>query len=425
MSQVNRESGGTPPTRSPSVSAPQAVTEMKMRPSERRPTLAGKGGDGERVIPPFWGPTIFDKNAKGGSEITVPPSNSDRALKNSGVQQLSKSSPIAIPSALANLTMKPHPIQQPPQKQTPPQSPQPSEKKSRKKEAPSSPPTEPAKAETSKKSKKPKESQPPPIQQPPQPQTPPQPQPQPSQPTQPQPQVKIQQNELPTKGKQTNSNPASPVISPLRKSTFGVTIDAKQQLHQQQPQEDTTKTTFTSSAPRRDSNPTLPETRSLLGGYRSRSGSSSVNPEEGSSSSADSSPNHSRTSSPLVARKIPSAIESKSQSSSAGKESGRKTVLLYRAEVLYNYNSQKNHELSIRKGQIILVHERDATGWWTGEIDSKYGLFPGSHVKVLGSKKPPMITRVAPEDTPTSQAPDPTIESEEPSSAILYRTAKG
>ena len=384
-----------------------------MRPSERRPTLAGKGGDGERVIPPFWGPTIFDKNAKGGSEITVPPSNSDRALKNSGVQQLSKSSPVAIPSALANLTMKPPPIQQsPPQPQTPPQpqSPPSEKKKSRKKEAPSSPPTEPAKAETSKKSKKPKDSQPPPIQQPPQPQIQ-------------SPQVKIQQNELPTKGKQTNSNPASPVISPLRKSTFGVTIDAKQQLHQQQPQEDTTKTTFTSSAPRRDSNPALPETRNLLGGYRSRSGSSSVNPEEGSSSSADSSPNHSRTSSPLVVRKIPSTIESSSTKSQSA--SGRKTVLLYRAEVLYNYTSQKEHELSIRKGQIILVHERDATGWWTGEIDGKYGLFPGSHVKVLGSKKPPMITRVAPKDAPTSPAPDPTIESEEPSSAILYRTAKG
>eukprot|EP01087_Luapelamoeba_hula_P015444 TRINITY_DN4616_c0_g2_i1.p1 TRINITY_DN4616_c0_g2~~TRINITY_DN4616_c0_g2_i1.p1 ORF type:complete len:1073 (-),score=141.62 TRINITY_DN4616_c0_g2_i1:33-3251(-) len=64
-----------------------------------------------------------------------------------------------------------------------------------------------------------------------------------------------------------------------------------------------------------------------------------------------------------------------------------------RGNVLYDYSTKRDYELTIRRGDFLVVHERDASGWWTGEINGKYGLFPGAYVQLLGDTSPPLIAR--------------------------------
>lgn len=53
------------------------------------------------------------------------------------------------------------------------------------------------------------------------------------------------------------------------------------------------------------------------------------------------------------------------------------------AQTLYDYVAQCDNELSIKKDDIIRVHQQGTKGWWYGELNGKFGLFPGSYVKLL------------------------------------------
>jgi hypothetical protein len=49
----------------------------------------------------------------------------------------------------------------------------------------------------------------------------------------------------------------------------------------------------------------------------------------------------------------------------------------------FDYVATESGELSIRKGDIINVIERDETGWWKGELKGLVGFFPSNFSEVL------------------------------------------
>jgi len=53
------------------------------------------------------------------------------------------------------------------------------------------------------------------------------------------------------------------------------------------------------------------------------------------------------------------------------------------ALVLYDYNAEQEDEITISRGDLLLVFDQDPSGWWTGECGDQYGLFPGGFVKIL------------------------------------------
>ncbi|KAI0250517.1 hypothetical protein BJV78DRAFT_1283134 [Lactifluus subvellereus] len=53
------------------------------------------------------------------------------------------------------------------------------------------------------------------------------------------------------------------------------------------------------------------------------------------------------------------------------------------AEALYDYTSEEAGDLHLRVGERVLVTDQTSSDWWTGEIDSRSGLFPASYVKLL------------------------------------------
>jgi hypothetical protein len=87
----------------------------------------------------------------------------------------------------------------------------------------------------------------------------------------------------------------------------------------------------------------------------------------------------------------------------------------------YDYTAQKASQLSFKKGDVILVIDKDKTGWWKGELDGRIARFPSNFTKYVpgdGLAKPSEAARksrketlkaaksktdvTAPEDTDTS-----------------------
>jgi hypothetical protein len=71
---------------------------------------------------------------------------------------------------------------------------------------------------------------------------------------------------------------------------------------------------------------------------------------------------------------------------------------LCRAETLYDFPGDDQVQieegiqiLHLRKGEIVHVYEKDASGWWFGELNGNYGVFPGTFMKEL----PPPTKSVA------------------------------
>lgn len=58
----------------------------------------------------------------------------------------------------------------------------------------------------------------------------------------------------------------------------------------------------------------------------------------------------------------------------------KNSKLVKRMEILYDYEAQGDDELSLNKGDMVVVlHEDDGSGWTEGEIDGYTGLFPTSY----------------------------------------------
>ncbi|XP_076461242.1 nostrin-like isoform X2 [Babylonia areolata] len=54
-----------------------------------------------------------------------------------------------------------------------------------------------------------------------------------------------------------------------------------------------------------------------------------------------------------------------------------------KCEALYDYDANEADELSIKKGDVIVVYEKLADGWWTGELNGHSGIFPSTYVQDL------------------------------------------
>jgi len=48
---------------------------------------------------------------------------------------------------------------------------------------------------------------------------------------------------------------------------------------------------------------------------------------------------------------------------------------------VYDYEANIYDELSIRAGDVIAVHEKQADGWWLGRLGSRVGIFPATYVR--------------------------------------------
>ena len=49
---------------------------------------------------------------------------------------------------------------------------------------------------------------------------------------------------------------------------------------------------------------------------------------------------------------------------------------------MYDFTKEEEGELTIRKGQKIIVLDKTDKNWWRGRVDNREGIFPVSYVKV-------------------------------------------
>ena len=54
---------------------------------------------------------------------------------------------------------------------------------------------------------------------------------------------------------------------------------------------------------------------------------------------------------------------------------------LGRCRVLYDYTANLYDELSIKVGDVINIHDKQADGWWLGELQGQVGIFPATYVE--------------------------------------------
>ena len=53
------------------------------------------------------------------------------------------------------------------------------------------------------------------------------------------------------------------------------------------------------------------------------------------------------------------------------------------ARVLYDFAGEDADELPLREGQKVRVTRQHESGWWTGEINGRVGMFPANYVELL------------------------------------------
>lgn len=54
-----------------------------------------------------------------------------------------------------------------------------------------------------------------------------------------------------------------------------------------------------------------------------------------------------------------------------------------KCKALYDYNAQDTDEISFAADEIIEVIQEDPSGWWTGRLRGREGLFPGNYVEKI------------------------------------------
>ena len=58
----------------------------------------------------------------------------------------------------------------------------------------------------------------------------------------------------------------------------------------------------------------------------------------------------------------------------------------FKALVLYDYNAKNEGELSIKAGDVVIVSEKDDSGWWYATLNGKEGFIPSNYTKKIPSK---------------------------------------
>ncbi|KAH9636465.1 hypothetical protein HF086_002165 [Spodoptera exigua] len=59
------------------------------------------------------------------------------------------------------------------------------------------------------------------------------------------------------------------------------------------------------------------------------------------------------------------------------------TPSLGKCRALYTYEARLNDELNLTPGDIINIHEKQDDGWWSGDLNGIYGIFPSSYVEEI------------------------------------------
>ena len=57
------------------------------------------------------------------------------------------------------------------------------------------------------------------------------------------------------------------------------------------------------------------------------------------------------------------------------------SVQLFSVLAIYDYQQDKDDELSFNEGQVIYVIRKNDDGWWEGCMEGMTGLFPGNYVE--------------------------------------------
>ena len=78
-------------------------------------------------------------------------------------------------------------------------------------------------------------------------------------------------------------------------------------------------------------------------------------------------------------------------------------------KALYDYEARRPEELSITQGELIVVTNKDFSGWWDAELKGKKGVIPGNYVQdYTPSTAPPLIAAPQPKPKPKLN-PNPTL----------------
>eukprot|EP00095_Tigriopus_kingsejongensis_P000509 maker-scaffold367_size194084-snap-gene-0.48 protein:Tk00509 transcript:maker-scaffold367_size194084-snap-gene-0.48-mRNA-1 annotation:"hypothetical protein DAPPUDRAFT_301481" len=64
----------------------------------------------------------------------------------------------------------------------------------------------------------------------------------------------------------------------------------------------------------------------------------------------------------------------------------KQMAVLGQCRAIYDYKANLYDELTIQVGDVINVHDKQADGWWLGELNGSIGIFPATYVEDVGSQ---------------------------------------
>ena len=79
----------------------------------------------------------------------------------------------------------------------------------------------------------------------------------------------------------------------------------------------------------------------------------------------------------------------------------------------FKYASTREDELSLEKGDDVIVMEKEADGWWRGRCGAKIGWFPFNYVEEVGNAETSSKDIAPPSFQPTSIQPPPPAQSKQ------------
>lgn len=84
-----------------------------------------------------------------------------------------------------------------------------------------------------------------------------------------------------------------------------------------------------------------------------------------------------------------------------------------KAVAKFKYASTREDELSLEKGDDVIVMEKEADGWWRGRCGAKIGWFPFNYVEEVGSAETSSKDMVPSSLPPSSSLPPPPTQSKQ------------
>ena len=98
---------------------------------------------------------------------------------------------------------------------------------------------------------------------------------------------------------------------------------------------------------------------------------------------------------------------------------------LITATALSDWEPQDSAELRLTKGAVIVVLEKDDSGWWEGQLNDVLGVFPGAYCETLDPSKlgPPATTSPSPSSSSGSLGGSFTSTNGPPASALSVAAA--